>query len=186
RPHSSSRCQHRCHHLLRHTVTTLTTPRQPPTQHHHHLCRCPATFYTTVAIAANSSPLPHCHQLTPLTPTTATTTAATSAAFPAAAAADAGCGWKISHHHRGAVLRQTTIVVAVGRRYSHHSHTLWCRAVMAQPQVKPRGGQPLKTTTVVAVEPTTATTAAPWWCRACGGDSPKLLNYCYILFSVIH
>nr|GFA46021.1 hypothetical protein [Tanacetum cinerariifolium] len=32
-----------------------------------------------------------------------------------------------------AARRQTTIVVAVGRRYSHHSCTLWCRAVMAQP-----------------------------------------------------
>nr|GEV27175.1 ribonuclease H-like domain-containing protein [Tanacetum cinerariifolium] len=101
----------------------------PPTQHHH-LCRCPATFYTTVAIAATSSPLPHCHQLTPLTPTTATTTTATAAAFPADAAVVAGCGWKISHHRRGAVRHQTTIVVAVGRRYSR---TFWCRAVMAQP-----------------------------------------------------
>nr|GEV74922.1 hypothetical protein [Tanacetum cinerariifolium] len=45
-----------------------------------------------------------------------------------------------------AVRRQTTIVVAVGRRYSHHSRTLWCRAVMAQPLVKHKGGQLPKTT----------------------------------------
>nr|GEW74745.1 hypothetical protein [Tanacetum cinerariifolium] len=63
---------------------------------------------------------------------------------------------------KGAVRRQTTIVVAVGRRYSHHSHTLWCRAVMGQPLVKHRGGQPPKTTTVVAAEPTLNTTAAPY------------------------
>nr|GFB45166.1 hypothetical protein [Tanacetum cinerariifolium] len=62
----------------------------------------------------------------------------------------------------GAVRRQTTIMVAVERRYSHHSSTMWCRAVMAQPLVKHRGGQPPKTTTVVAAEPTTATTATPW------------------------
>nr|GEX71738.1 hypothetical protein [Tanacetum cinerariifolium] len=61
----------------------------------------------------------------------------------------------------GAVRRQTTIVVVVGRRYSHHSRTLWCRDVMAQPLEKHWGGQPPKTTTVVAAEPTTATTAAP-------------------------
>nr|GEY98924.1 hypothetical protein [Tanacetum cinerariifolium] len=80
----------------------------PPTQHHHHLCRCPATFYTTVAIAANSSPLPHRHQPTPLTPTTATTTAATAAAFPAVA----GCGWKISHHHRGGAYTNPDLLFA--------------------------------------------------------------------------
>ncbi|GJT27640.1 hypothetical protein Tco_0907915 [Tanacetum coccineum] len=33
-----------------------------------------------------------------------------------------------------------------------------------------RGGQPPKTTAVVAAEPTVTTTAAPGWCRACGGD----------------
>ncbi|GJY09873.1 putative ribonuclease H-like domain-containing protein [Tanacetum coccineum] len=52
-------------------------------------------------------------------------------------------------------------MVAVGRRYSHHSRTLWCRAVMAQPQMVSRGGQPPKTTTVVAAEPVETTTAAP-------------------------
>nr|GEW55709.1 hypothetical protein [Tanacetum cinerariifolium] len=71
--------------------------------------------------------------------------------------------------HGGASRRQTTIVVAVGRRYSHHSRTMWCRAVMTQPLVKHRVGQLPKTTTVVAAEPTLTTTAAPWWCRACGG-----------------
>nr|GEV71921.1 hypothetical protein [Tanacetum cinerariifolium] len=70
------------------------------------------------------------------------------------------------------VHRQTTIVVAVERRYSHHSRTLWCRAVMAQPLVKNRGGvQPSETTTAVVAKPAKTTTAAPWWCRACGGDS---------------
>nr|GEW79257.1 integrase, catalytic region, zinc finger, CCHC-type, peptidase aspartic, catalytic [Tanacetum cinerariifolium] len=79
--------------------------------------------------------------------------------------------WSIGHGlcRIVAVHRQTTIVVAVGRWYNHHSRTLWCRAVMAQPLVKNRGGQPPKTTTVVAAEPTLTTTAAPWWCRACGG-----------------
>nr|GFC28135.1 hypothetical protein [Tanacetum cinerariifolium] len=51
--------------------------------------------------------------------------------------------------------------------------------------VKHRGGQPPKTTTVVAAEPTTAITAAPWWCRACGGD-PPFVNYCYIVFLIIY
>nr|GFA54660.1 hypothetical protein [Tanacetum cinerariifolium] len=32
-----------------------------------------------------------------------------------------------------AARRQTTIVVAVGRRYNHHSRTLWCQVVMTQP-----------------------------------------------------
>nr|GEU69649.1 hypothetical protein [Tanacetum cinerariifolium] len=78
-----------------------------------------------------------------------------------------------------AARHQTTIVVAVGRRYSHHSRTMWCRVVMAQPLVKHRGGQPPKTTTVVAAESTTATTAAPWWCRACGEEfqQPKFEGY---------
>nr|GEW81152.1 retrovirus-related Pol polyprotein from transposon TNT 1-94 [Tanacetum cinerariifolium] len=65
-------------------------------------------------------------------------------------------------------------VVAVGRRYSHHSRTMWCRAVAAQPQRVPHCAQPFDATAVAATEPpvvTTATTAAPWWCRACGGDS---------------
>nr|GFD11169.1 hypothetical protein [Tanacetum cinerariifolium] len=33
----------------------------------------------------------------------------------------------------GAVRRQTPIVVAVERWYSHHSRTMWCRALAAQP-----------------------------------------------------
>ncbi|GJR34141.1 hypothetical protein Tco_1209825 [Tanacetum coccineum] len=64
----------------------------------------------------------------------------------------------------GAVRRQTTIVVAVGRRYSHHSRTMWCRAVAAQPLGVPCCAQPLGFTAVAAAEPavaTTATTAAP-------------------------
>nr|GFC71898.1 hypothetical protein [Tanacetum cinerariifolium] len=130
----------------------------PPRQNHHHRShRAPPPWL-----------LPSHQQPTP----TATTTTATATAFTAATAVVAGCGWQFGNHRRGAVRRQTTIVVAVGRRYSHHSRTLWCRAVMAQPLVKPRGVQPLKTTTVVAAEPTTATTAAPWWCRARGGDPP--------------
>nr|GEV73713.1 putative ribonuclease H-like domain-containing protein [Tanacetum cinerariifolium] len=75
----------------------------------------------------------------------------------------------------GAVRRQTTIVVAIGRRYSHHSRTMWCRAVAAQPRRVPRSAQPFNATAVAATEPavaTTATTAAPWWCWACGGDPP--------------
>nr|GFB26886.1 hypothetical protein [Tanacetum cinerariifolium] len=100
-----------------------------------------------------------------------TTTTATTAAFPAAAAAVVGCGWRIGHHHHRAVRSQTTIVVAVRRRYSHHSHTMWCRAVAAQPLRVPRCAQPFDATAVAATEPavaTTATTAAPWWCLACG------------------
>nr|GEU32330.1 hypothetical protein [Tanacetum cinerariifolium] len=77
-----------------------------------------------------------------------------------------------------AVRRQTTIVVAVGRGYSHHSRTLWGRPVMAQPLVKPRGVQPLNTTTVVAAEPTTATKAAPWWCRARGAPQSGIPLRC--------
>nr|GEX52130.1 putative ribonuclease H-like domain-containing protein [Tanacetum cinerariifolium] len=64
------------------------------------------------------------------------------------------------------VRRQTTIVVAVGRRYSHHSHTMWCRAMAAQPLRVPRCAQPFDATAVAATEPavaTTATTAVPWW-----------------------
>nr|GEU54875.1 hypothetical protein [Tanacetum cinerariifolium] len=133
--------------------------------------------------AATPPPLHHGRSRclsTTVTTTNATTTAATAAAFPATAAAAvvAGCGWQFGYHrHDGAyksprsraVRRQTTIVVAVERRYNQHSRTLWCRAVMEQPLVKHRGGQPPKTTTVVAAKPTTATTAAPWLCRACGG-----------------
>nr|GEX94130.1 hypothetical protein [Tanacetum cinerariifolium] len=70
---------------------------------------------------------------------------------------------------RRAVRRETTIVVAVGRWYSHHSRTMWCRAMAAQPLGVPRYAQPLDATTVAATEPAVATTAAPWWCRACGG-----------------
>nr|GEZ09610.1 hypothetical protein [Tanacetum cinerariifolium] len=104
-----------------------------------------------------------------------TETTATAMAFPAAVAAVVGCGWWISDHHRGVVRPETTIVVAVGRRYSHHSHTMWCRAVAAQPLRVPRFAQPFDATAVVATEPavaTTATTAVPWWCWACGGDPP--------------
>nr|GEX52075.1 hypothetical protein [Tanacetum cinerariifolium] len=75
----------------------------------------------------------------------------------------------------GAIRRQTTIVVAVRRWYSHHSRTMWCRAVAAQPLGMPLCAQPFDATTVAATEPavaTTATTAAPWWCWACGGDPP--------------
>ncbi|GKB30075.1 hypothetical protein Tco_0869476, partial [Tanacetum coccineum] len=63
-----------------------------------------------------------------------------------------------------AVRRQTTIVVVVGRRYSHHSLTMWCRAMAAQPLGVPCCAQPLDATTVAAAEPalaTTTTTAAP-------------------------
>nr|GFA04684.1 hypothetical protein [Tanacetum cinerariifolium] len=79
------------------------------------------------------------------------------------------------------VRRQTTIVVAVERRYSHHSRTLWCRAVMVLPLGVSHSGQPPKTTAVVAAEPVENTTAAP-----CGVGLvvaiPHLLNYCYIIF----
>nr|GEY91947.1 hypothetical protein [Tanacetum cinerariifolium] len=68
----------------------------------------------------------------------------------------------------GAVRCQTTIVVAVRRRYSHHSRTMWCRAVAAQPLRVPRCAQPFDATAVAATEPAVATTAAPWWCLACG------------------
>ncbi|GJR35333.1 putative reverse transcriptase domain-containing protein [Tanacetum coccineum] len=69
----------------------------------------------------------------------ATTTAA--AAFPAVAAAVAGYGWRIGHHRRGEAYKtsQKPPSGGVGRRYSHHSRTLWCRAVMAQPHVASRG-----------------------------------------------
>ncbi|GJR15095.1 hypothetical protein Tco_0797747 [Tanacetum coccineum] len=74
-----------------------------------------------------------------------------------------------------AVRRQTTIVVAVGRRYSHHSRTMWCRAVAAQPLGVPRCAHSHDATAMAAAEPavaTTATTAAPWWCRADVGIPP--------------
>nr|GFA20940.1 hypothetical protein [Tanacetum cinerariifolium] len=43
----------------------------------------------------------------------------------------------------------------------HHSCTLWCRVVMAQPLGVSQSGQPPKTTAVVAAEPVENTTAAP-------------------------
>nr|GEY55432.1 hypothetical protein [Tanacetum cinerariifolium] len=104
-----------------------------------------------------------------------TTTTATVAAFPAAATAVLSCRWRIGHHRHGAVRRQTTIVVAVERRYSHHSRTMWCRPVATQPLRVPRCAQPFDATTVAATKPavaTTATTFAPWRCWACGGDPP--------------
>nr|GEW14613.1 hypothetical protein [Tanacetum cinerariifolium] len=75
----------------------------------------------------------------------------------------------------GAVRRQTTTVVAVRRRYNHHSRTMWCRAKAVQSLRVPHCAQPFDATAVAATEPavaTTATTAAPWWCWACGGDPP--------------
>nr|GEW69712.1 hypothetical protein [Tanacetum cinerariifolium] len=79
---------------------------------------------------ATDPPSPH-----PTVHATAATTAATTAAFPAAAAAVSGCGRQHGCHHRGAVRRKTTTMVAVRRRYSHHSRTLWCWAcgVMSSP-----------------------------------------------------
>nr|GEZ92425.1 hypothetical protein [Tanacetum cinerariifolium] len=110
------------------------------------------------------TPSPRCHP--PPSPPAASITPPlvptyTTAGTTTTAAASSRC-------RRRTVRGQTTIVVAVGRQYSHHSRTLWCRAVMVQPLVKHRGGQPPKTTSVVATEPTTATTAAPSWCWACG------------------
>ncbi|GJY47120.1 hypothetical protein Tco_0436183 [Tanacetum coccineum] len=102
-----------------------------PPRHHHSLSpRQPPDL---------PQPIPphHCHSLTTVT-----------FVLSAIAAAVVGCGWRIGHHSHDEppieppnilvflprdVHRQTTIVVAVGRRYSHHSRTLWCRAVMAQP-----------------------------------------------------
>nr|GEV69054.1 hypothetical protein [Tanacetum cinerariifolium] len=77
--------------------------------------------------------------------------------------------------HGGAVRRQTTIVVAVGRWYNHHSRTMWCRAMAAQPLRVPRCALPFDATVMAATKlamATTATIVAPWWCWACGGDSP--------------
>ncbi|GKB72278.1 hypothetical protein Tco_0933690 [Tanacetum coccineum] len=61
--------------------------------------------------------------------------------YPVAAAV-AGYGWRIGHHRRGEAYKtsQKPPSGGVGRRYSHHSRTLWCRAVMAQPHVASRGG----------------------------------------------
>nr|GEY43878.1 hypothetical protein [Tanacetum cinerariifolium] len=47
-----------------------------------------------------------------------------------------------------------------------------CQTVAAQPLRVPRCAHSFDATAVAAIEPavvTTATTAAPWWCRACGG-----------------
>ncbi|GJU24126.1 hypothetical protein Tco_1162747 [Tanacetum coccineum] len=69
--------------------------------------------------------------------------ATTTPPFPAVAAAVVGRGWRV-----GAVRRQTTIVVAVGRRYSHHS-SLNVRVGNVGPAVTPglsRGAQPLDAT----------------------------------------
>nr|GFA78982.1 hypothetical protein [Tanacetum cinerariifolium] len=96
---------------------------------------------------------------TPSSTTTTAGTTATAAAFqplpPPWRAMDGGLATtamveliNLPISPLGAARRQTTIVVAVGRQYSHHGHTLWCRAVMAQPLVKHRGGQPPKTTAV--------------------------------------
>nr|GEZ67550.1 hypothetical protein [Tanacetum cinerariifolium] len=80
-------------------------------------------------------------------------------------------GYPPTNHHRG------------GGRMTvhHHNRILWCRAMMAQPLGVSHNGQPPKSTAVVAVEPTLTTTAAPWWCRACGGDPPlaKLIVIIY-------
>nr|GEV40691.1 hypothetical protein [Tanacetum cinerariifolium] len=151
----------------------------------------PSTSTTATIYSATPSPSPHHsrHHHPPMPPATphqptlsphhgSTTTAGTTAiavAFLAAAAAVVGCGWWIGHHRRGVVRRQTTIVVAIGRWNSHHSRTMWCRAVAAQPLGMPRCAQPFDATTVVATEPavaTTSTTAAPWRSWACGGDPP--------------
>nr|GEZ33166.1 hypothetical protein [Tanacetum cinerariifolium] len=142
----------------------LPPPSPPLPRHPHHTPWQPApphhrNYYTR-----------HLHNpiiTTPLdtTNTTATPTAATAAAFPAAAAAVVGLGMSAAKNHQ---------VVAVGRRYSHHSRTMWCQAVAAQPLRVPRCAQPFDATAVEATEPavvTTATTAAPWWCQDSGGDS---------------
>ncbi|GKD29807.1 hypothetical protein Tco_1240585 [Tanacetum coccineum] len=101
----------------------------------------------------------------PLLRTTAGTTT-TAAALPAAAAAVAGCGWRIglsaakppSWWRSDDGTATTAAPCGVG---------LWRR----NPSGVPRCAQPLDATAVAAAEPavaTTATTAAPWWCRACG------------------
>nr|GEV33972.1 hypothetical protein [Tanacetum cinerariifolium] len=129
-----------------------------PARHHHQLHPAATSTYNTTT--ATTPPSVH--------DTADTTTTATAAAFLAVVV---GCGWRIGHHRRGAARRQTTIVVAVGRSYSHHSRTMWCRAVAEQPLRVPHCAQPFDAIAMAATEPavaTTATTAAPWWCWACG------------------
>ncbi|GJY67294.1 hypothetical protein Tco_0469532 [Tanacetum coccineum] len=110
----------------------------PPRHHHSSSPRQPPDL---------PQPIPprHRHSLTTVT-----------FVLSAIAAAVAGYGWRIGHHSCDeppieppnilaflprAVRRQTTIVVAVKRRYTHHSRTLWCRAVMAQPHGMSRVGR---------------------------------------------
>nr|GEY53271.1 reverse transcriptase domain-containing protein [Tanacetum cinerariifolium] len=175
---------HPCCHPLYHTSATTTVaiaatrhhdsgsvqPASPPHPHHRSsIITTPPHYLHRSHHHISTIPLPTPHAPTAAASHEFTTTAGTTAtatAFPAAVAHVAGCGWRIGRHR--AARRQTTIVVVVGRRYSHHGRTLWCRAVMAQPLVKHRGGQPPKTTTVVAAKPTTATTVGPWWCWAYG------------------
>nr|GEY24155.1 hypothetical protein [Tanacetum cinerariifolium] len=98
-------------------------------------------------------------------------TTAAAAAFPVVVAALV-VDWTCYCADLGLSAAKNHQAMAVKRRCSYNNRTLWCRAVMAQPHVMSRGGQMPKTTTVVAAEPTVTTTAAPWWCWACGGDSP--------------
>nr|GEX01508.1 hypothetical protein [Tanacetum cinerariifolium] len=98
-------------------------------------------------------------------------TTAAAAAFPVVVAALV-VDWTCYCADLGLSAAKNHQAMAVKRRCSYNNRTLWCRAVMAQPHVMSRGGQTPKTTTVVAVEPAVTTTAAPWWCWACGGDSP--------------
>nr|GFB23193.1 hypothetical protein [Tanacetum cinerariifolium] len=63
-------------------------------------------------------------------------------------------------------------VVAVGRRYSHHSRTIWCRVVAAQLLRVPRCAQPFDAIAVAATEPavvTTATIATPYMLASLDG-----------------
>ncbi|GJV12430.1 hypothetical protein Tco_1353971 [Tanacetum coccineum] len=110
--------------------------------------------------------------------------ATTTPPFPAVAAAVVGRGWRRvgaaavdptkTHPNPpenprsitsvGAVRRQTTIVVAVGRRCSHQLSHHVCRACRRVNHRGVSGAQPLDATAVAAAEPavaTTATTAAP-------------------------
>nr|GEW16033.1 alpha/beta hydrolases superfamily protein [Tanacetum cinerariifolium] len=143
-----------------HDTLIITTQPLPPSQLHHHrrpLHLVNTTIYTnrrclTTNLPPPPAPQPQQRLFQPLPPPwwavgggLATTVAVELIKLP--------ISW--------AARRQTIIVVAVGRWYSHHSRTLWCRAVIAQLLVKHQGGQPPKTTTVVAAEPTLTTTAAP-------------------------
>nr|GEZ29059.1 hypothetical protein [Tanacetum cinerariifolium] len=109
-------------------------------QHHRDCSRQPHPPPLPTPLATTSTAIP---SQPPLTPATTAGATATAVAFSAAAAAVAGYGWQNSHHRRGvdfvmiwrrigAVRRQTTIVAAVGRRHSHYSRTLWCRACGVQ------------------------------------------------------